>query len=387
MTESKQLLEAARTAADVARAHRVEIERGGRTPPAVVDAFINAGLFRMWLPKALGGLEVDPLSFIQVIEEVSAADGAAGWNLMNGAAYAMMAGFFPEHVARQIWSTPRDIAAGQLPPLGKARAVEGGYAVTGRWRFGSGILHSTWAVSGCTICDESDQPLLTAAGQPQRTFVLTPISDVAIDEDSWHVSGLRGTGSCDYTLTDVFVPQERAFQFLLGKSYQPGPLYHLPPTIFAVPVTSVCIGIARSAVDALVTLVETGSRGSGGPALRDRPSMNFAAARAAGLVDAGHALLCQRVSEVWATACAGEPITLDQRRKLRTAVALSAEMSAQAVDLVWKAAGATSIRESSVIERCFRDVHAATQHLTISEDVLYDAGRVMFGLEPASPMF
>jgi alkylation response protein AidB-like acyl-CoA dehydrogenase len=380
------LIRSAEKVASVVRAHRDEIERAGETPRSVLDPLIDAGLFRMWLPKSLGGMETDPLTFVRVIEEVSAADGSAGWNLMNGASYGMMAGYLPEKVAGQIWATSRDIAAGQLPPIGKARQVDGGLNVSGRWSFGSGILHATWAVSGCVIYD-ADQPRLTPSGQPYRTFVLTPISDVVVDRESWRVSGLRGTGSCDYSMDGVFVPEERTFQFLLGESHQSGPLYRLPPTIFAVPVTSVCIGIATAAVEALVELVTTGKRSSVGQSMRDRPSLQLAAARASGLVEAAHALLVAALTDVWESACAGARSTMQQRMRLRIAVVMSAEMSAQAVDLVWKAAGASSIRESLIIERCFRDVHAATQHLTIAEDVLFDAARVMFGLEPASPMF
>ena len=209
---------------------------------------------------------------------------------------------------------------------------------------------------------------------------MTPKTDVHIDEDSWHVSGLRGTGSMDYTMEDVFVPDERAFSFFVSPTFHPGPLSLLPRTMFALSVSAVTIGIARAALQALKEIAST--KKTAGVLLRERADVQLAAAQAEGLLGAARAYVREMSGEVWRACVGGTGPSLTERLQLRAASVISPQLCAQAVDLAWKAGGAASIRESYVLERCFRDVHAATQHLGVGEPVLLDTGRGLLGLDP-----
>jgi alkylation response protein AidB-like acyl-CoA dehydrogenase len=255
---------------------------------------------------------------------------------------------------------------------------DGGYRVTGRWTFGSGILHATHVFSGCIIFD-GDAPAVMRNGAPPIVHVMTPVGDVRIDEDSWHVSGLRGTGSCDYMLSDVFVPGERTFLFFASKRYQPGALYRMPPTLFAYPVAAVLVGIARAAVEALIELAR---KSTGREPMAERAAVQGAVAKADALVGAARSHLYSTLRNLWDAVPESGPVPRLPRARARAAAVYAPRLCVEAVDLVWKAAGASAIRESLVIERCFRDVHAGVQHLGISEESALDSGRVMLGLEP-----
>jgi alkylation response protein AidB-like acyl-CoA dehydrogenase len=378
--DSGALITAARDLAPLVRSRRDETETLGCTPPLVVRALSEAGLFRMWMPHALGGFEADPATYFGVIEEIAAADGATGWNLMNGACCGLMSVYLPANVGRMIYCEPDAIVAGQIAPNGQAIAADGGYRVGGRWSFASGIHHATWVVSGCTVFD-GGAPRMTEGGAPHRIHVMTPPDDVQIDHDSWHVRGLRGTGSCDYAIGDVFVPAERAFSFFVSRAYHPGPLALFPRSMFSMSIGAVALGIARGAIDAFIELAGVRKASGTNALLRERQEVQAAVAQAEALTGAARAYMLQTSGDVWRECLAGDPPSLETRLRLRAASVVVPQMSAQAVDLIWKAAGAASIREAHVIERCFRDVHAATQHLGVGEPVLIDAGRAFLGLE------
>ncbi len=201
-------IEAARGLAPQIRAAADEVESSRRLPSPLVEAMAQAGLFRLWIPRAVGGEEADPATLVRVVEEVSRADGAAGWCVANGGEYGVFGGYLPAPAAHEIYgSDPHVRTAGALRAFGNAVVVDGGYRVTGRWSLGSGCQHSAWIVGGCRILD-GDQPRLRADGTPLVRILFFPADDCEI-LDTWHSIGLRGTGSHDYTVTDVFVPAER----------------------------------------------------------------------------------------------------------------------------------------------------------------------------------
>jgi alkylation response protein AidB-like acyl-CoA dehydrogenase len=205
-------IEAARALAPQIQASAEEIERSRRLPLPLVEAMAQAGLFRLWIPRALGGEEADPATLVRVVEEVSQADGAAGWCVAIGGEYGVFGGYLPAPAAQEIYgSDPQVRTAGALRPFGNAVAVDGGYRVTGRWPLGSGCQHSAWIVGGCRILD-GDKPRLRSDGPPIVRLLFFPAVDCEI-LDTWHSIGLRGTGSHDYGVADVFVPAERSLSF------------------------------------------------------------------------------------------------------------------------------------------------------------------------------
>jgi alkylation response protein AidB-like acyl-CoA dehydrogenase len=364
---------------------RGEIERQRNLPPALVAEMTEAGMFSIWLCRACGGPELDFVGFLRVIEELSRADGSVGWCAMIAAGLGWLSGYMTADAALQIFGDGRR-CAGTLSPTGKAIAVEGGFRVSGRWSFASFIAHSDW-VAGNSIVHDSDVPRRDTNGAPDIRLMIMPTSEVEII-DNWHVSGLRGSGSSDYQVHDMFVPAEHSLAVFQAQPLQPGPLYRMPLiTLFAATVPCVSVGIARAAIDAFLDLAENKTPTGSTARLREGPVAQADVGRAEARLRAGRAFLVEAMEELWAEAVAGRTPTLRQRAIARLAAAEAAESSVRTVELVWKAAGATALFESNRLERCFRDVHATTQHILTNTGNFEVAGRVLLGLEPGRPNF
>jgi alkylation response protein AidB-like acyl-CoA dehydrogenase len=364
---------------------RQEIERHRTLPNVLVESMTKAGFFSLWRCRALGGPELTFVEFAQVIEELSRADGSVGWCAMVASVLSRLSGYFPEDVGRKIFSDDSRIA-GSINPTGRAIPVAGGYRVSGRWSYGSFIQHSNWTV-GNSIVQEGAAPRRDSSGAPDIRFMFFPTSEVEII-DNWHVAGLRGTGSNDFQVNDLFVREEHSMPAFTAKQIQPGPLYATPLiTIFAASLPCVSVGIARAAIDAFVALAEAKTPMGSTSRLRDKPMAQVDLGRAEAQLRAGRAFLLEAIGEIWSEAAAGRTPTLRQRAIARLAAAKAAETSAQAVDLLFNAAGGTALFESSPLERCFRDVHATTQHIGTQPANFELAGRVLLGLDPGTPRF
>jgi alkylation response protein AidB-like acyl-CoA dehydrogenase len=385
--DSTTLITAARNLAPQIRAYRDEIERSRRLPAPLVTALAEAGLFRLYVPKTLGGLEVDPVTLLRVVEEVARIDGAVGWNLAIGAVHGALGAYLREDVARAIYcENPHTVVAGSVNPSGTAHAVAGGYRVSGRWPFGSGIQHSAWVYGNCRVFD-GDTPRLGPGDVPEMRFMLFPADQCAI-HDTWHVSGLRGTGSHDFTVADVFVPEERSFLAFTARPYQPGPLYACPfVTYFAASIPAPALGMARGAIDVLAELASAKTPTGSQNLLRDRPSVQADIARAEALVRSARAFLIEALQDIWEVLVTGGEVTMQQRALGRTAGTHAAISAAQAVDLMYNAAGGTGLYQSCLLERFFRDVHAATQHISVTPTYYELSGRVLLGMSPGTPRF
>jgi indole-3-acetate monooxygenase len=328
--------------------HAEFIERERRLPGAVVCALADAGVFRLFIPQALGGLEAGPATACQVVEEISKADGATGWCAMIGACYGLFGGLLPENGAREIFMDPAAVVAGALRPTGVALAVPGGYRVNGCWPLGRGITHSTWVLAGCRVFDDG-QPRRTASGAPEVRLVFLPVSDVEII-DTWYVAGLRGTGSHDYAVVDRFVPAHRACWFSQAP-VQSSPLYTLPVlALFAVLIASVSLGIARRALDGLRELAGIKKPAMSQTVLADKPSVQAQVGEAEGLLRAGRAFLYETVERAWETARRPARLSWEQRGLLWLAATQAAVQASQAVDLMFRAGApppSTRARRSS----------------------------------------
>ncbi len=386
LTDQAGVLERARALRPLVESVRDEMEAQRRMPQPLVQAMCDARLFHLLAPKSVGGLEVDPITFGAVIEEVSAMDGSAGWNLMIGSGGSLFAGFLPAHVAKEAFGSPNSIVAGAIAPTGRAVVEDSGYRVDGRWSFGSGIHQASWVAGNCLVFD-GDAPRMDG-GLPVFRLMLVPARDVEI-HDVWHVSGLCGTGSQDFSMAGLFVPEERTFIPFVSEPIHDGALYRLPVTWFASQIALVPLGIARLAIDTLVELATTKvPMRFGAPLpLRERGRAQGAVAQAEALLGSARAYFFEAQEEMWETVKAGGEPSPQQRAKLRLATISAATACAQAVDLVYQTGGGTSIYNRSLLQRCFRDVHAATQHVAVAPDGLEDVGRVMFGLQPSSPFF
>jgi indole-3-acetate monooxygenase len=385
-TDAEGFVAAARALAPTIRAQRAEIERERSLPAQLVKQMADAGLFSLWLARSLGGPELTTVDFFRVIEELSRADGAVGWCALVAAGYSRLSGYLDDAVAREIFGDGSVVVAGTINPTGRAVAVPGGFKVSGQWSYGSFIQHSAWTV-GSSIIVEDGAPRRGPDGAPDMRLMLFPTSAVEII-DTWRVGGLRGTGSHDFRVADLFVPDERAIAAFTAKPVRPGTLFAAPfITVFAMALATAPLGIARAAIEAFVELAEGKTPIGGSSKLREKASAQADVGKAEALVRSARAFLLSELQSIWDTVAAGEMPSVPQRAVARLAAAQAASASAQAVDLIYNAAGGTALYETSLIERCFRDVHATTQHVGISSANFEISGRVLLGLDPGTPRF
>ena len=357
------------------------IERERRVPPDLVRALAEAGLFRICVPRKFDGLEVDVSTMIGTIEEVSKADGSAGWCVMIGATSGVLSAWLPDEVARRIYGgDPLLVTGGVFAPRGKAIPAPGGYRVSGRWPFASGSQHCGWLMGGCMVLDDG-KPRLLPRGVPDSRMMLFPASEARII-DTWTVSGLCGTGSHDMEVSDLFVPAERSVSLITDRPVQPGPLYAFPVFgLLALGIAAVAIGIARSAIDALVGLATEKTPTGSQKRLAERPATQLQVARAEALTRSARAFLYEAVGETWREAAARGTIGPEKRALCRLAATNAAAACARAVDLMYEAGGGTSIYATSPLQRHFRDVHVLTQHMMVAPPVYELAGRLFLGLD------
>ena len=365
MATAHPLVEAALALEPDIRAQADQIEREGRLPDGLVRALSETGIFRMLVPKALGGGEVDPVTYSDVLEILSRADGSTGWCGMIGTGSSWGLAFMRPEAAAEILSDPYAVMAGSfaLPSGGRAVAVDGGYRVTGRWPFGSGCQHARWMV-GHSVLYDGDSPRLGPSGAPMTRVMTFPQSDATIIP-TWDVIGMNGTGSHDYSVSDLFVPERFTFAIDGESAYHDGPIYK--GRFFLIAHSSHAFGIARAAIDALMELVAT-KRQSGGAILglvRDRPHIQMAVAQAEALLRGSRAYLRETTREVFEEAVATGTISPDNRALMRLAITSSFDSCRQAVDVAYTAAGGSSVYRTSLLQRYFRDIHTAAQHSVV----------------------
>jgi alkylation response protein AidB-like acyl-CoA dehydrogenase len=366
-----------------------QAERERRLPQRVADAMAEAGLYRIAAPRSVGGGECDPRTQIETIEIVSAADGATGWNLMIGIEnMGFLGAVLSLEMGQKLFSDPGLIVAGALNPLGEATPVEGGYRVTGRWPFASGCHNAGWFWGQCRVMD-GDAPALSDGAGPALREALLPRADCEI-LDTWQVSGLRGSGSHDVVVRDVFVPEERMTGVMAGGMTlrETGTLYRFPPfNRLAYNKIGVAMGIAQAALDHFRQLAtEKQPRGSR-KLLREKVSVQLVYAEAVARLRAARAYAFEAVDEVWSATERGEDATPEQRMHVHLACARACSESIAVVEAVVQAAGTTANFTSCPLERCLRDVRVVPQHIMVSAQWVETAGRVLLGLPGDSPFF
>lgn len=374
------ILAAVHALAPLVSEHRGAFDQARRLPAPVVDALVASDLFRLWAPRSLGGAGLGARDLVDVIEEASAIDASVGWVLTNGAIMSRMAGLLPPAVAEDWFGRPDCFIACSTGGLGTARRAEGGYRVSGRWPFSSGV-QAARRVMGLAMIEGAgeDAPV-------DPICVYAPIEAVQII-DNWHVSGLRGTGSCDFVLDDVFVPEAHAHAFLGTAPTQPGALYRLPViSAFTLSVSLVPLGIARGALADFVALAGR-TRGGTSQPLREREMIQVDVARAEALRRSAKAFLLGALADLEAAVEAGGEDEVRARALFRVALSHSAESCQRAVHMLAACAGTAAISESGSLERRVRDIDAAVKHVAMGPHSYVTGGRVLLGVEPGTTKF
>jgi alkylation response protein AidB-like acyl-CoA dehydrogenase len=365
----------------------IEAER--RLPPTVVDALRKLGAFRMAVPRAYGGLELDPMTQVRVVEELSRMDGSVGWCAMISSAGSFAGAFLTPAVAQRLFGHVEFSLAGQVVPVGRAELVEGGYRITGRYRFGSGCQHASVISGGCVVF-EGSKPRRLANGRPEIRVMMFPPSACNI-LDTWHTTGLAGTGSHDFTVEEVFVPFEESWSFA-ERPQCSGPLYRFPP-LFLVTHAGVPLGIARAAIDAVVDLA---SRKELMPdphnlfsprLLRDESRVHEAIAVAEGALAAVRSFAYSFLEELWETLNRNQKPSPRQRALYRIMLIDVHRVAKEVVSGMYDLAATSAIYHSHPLDRLMRDILTACQHGVVHPKMYRPAGRLLLGLESGDPLF
>jgi len=350
----------------------------------VQRALFGASLFRLLLPRFLDGGEVDPLTFVQVIEEIAKHDASAAWCLCQASGCSMTAAYLSPETAREIFGAAAAVLAWGPSNDAKAVAVNGGYRITGRWSFASGCRHATWLGGYCPIQEPDGQTRRRPDGTADGRTMLFPAEQATII-DVWHVTGLRGTGSDAFTVTDLFVPHEHTVsRDDPAERRHPGPLYCFPSgSLYAAGFSGVAMGIARSSLDAFIELARDKEPRASKRLVRDSALIQFQVAEAEARLGAARVFLHDALERIWADVSrSGSPLSLEQRVQIRLASTYGIHQAKQVVDTVHHAAGSSAVFTSSAFERRFRDIHTVTQQLQGRQAHFETVGRYLLGLEP-----
>jgi indole-3-acetate monooxygenase len=359
--DTQSLLEAARKLLPMIRSSADRIEADRELPRPLFEALADAGLFKLLIPHNVGGAEIDLPAYVQLLEELGKADASTGWVVNQCAVFATYAARIPHDVARSIWiDTPRSIVANTPVATARAVAVPGGYRVTGRQGFSSGCRHAAWLAARALIL-ENGQPRVED-GRPEERYLFVPVAEAEL-LDTWHVRGMRGTGTHDFAVRDVFVPAEHTVLQAGAPLLENGPLYQFPRRLlFAAGDAAVSLGAARACLDTFFELAGAKTPRSMQAPLRDQPVVQATVGRSEAHLRSARAFLTESVREIWSEAAATGAMTLERRAVLRLATTHAIRLAVDVVDSVYNAAGVTAIFEGNPIQRHFQDIHVISQH-------------------------
>jgi alkylation response protein AidB-like acyl-CoA dehydrogenase len=385
-TESEaRLLDQADRIAELATRHASESEAARTLCPPLLEALKATDLLRLWVPAELGGLQATPALGMEAMERIAAADGSTAWTLgiatgCNGIASPRLE---PDLSKQLFLEEPAFIMAGSASPGGHAEPIDGGYRVSGRWHYASGGPHADAFFGECFLVVDGKQQM-TRAGLPDTRAMLFAPDQVEL-LDTWNAAGMRGTGSHDFTVEGLFVPEGRSFSVWKKPHPYSGTLFRYPiGSLLAFNLAGIPLGLGRGAIDAFVELardkVPTGYR----VPLAEREPVQAKVAEAESLVRSARAFLMQTAHETWQTLDRGGELDIEQRALVRMATSYGAESCSRAVDLMFHAAGMSGVQSGHPLDRAFRDIHVARQHFIVGPSSLEAAGRVFLGLDPAA---
>jgi indole-3-acetate monooxygenase len=376
-TTCADLLERIDALGPLIRAHADEISDQRRILPEVLDALRRAGVFRMPILRADGGLELDPMEIVRVVEEISYHDGSTGWVAMICCDSGFYAALLPDRsVAAELFAGVDSLTAGWLSPAGRAEEVDGGYRVTGHWSFGSGIMHSEHIVGGALVT-RGGELVFDEHGRPGYVVVVLPNDAVTI-HDVWHTTGLRGTSSNDYSVTDLFVPAAHCFNPFEPPAGLP-PLHSYRGLIWSK-LAGVPIGLLRRAIEEFETLAANKVQIPSLKLMRDEDRVQVALAEAMATLDACRGLIDRVLGSIWTTLEAGQQPTPDERAALARSIVWIARNARAAIESLAEEAGTAAVMQRNVLERVRRDATMVTHHVVGQRKTYAVAAQLSWGL-------
>jgi len=354
VTDNPSPIEAAKELSPFIRSCAAQIEADRELPRPLFEALSEAGLFHLALPRAVGGAELELPTYIQVLQEIGQADTSTAWIVNQYAIFATYAARIPRDIARMIWiETPYGVVANTFAPTGHAVAVPGGYRVSGLHRFSTGCRHASWFAARARLVENDHE---------EERYFFVPATEVEL-LDTWHVRGMRGTGTHDFAVTDVFVPSERTVLQRGAPLLETGPLYRFPlPLLFASGDAALALGAARSCLTAFCELAAAKKPHAMQATLRDQSLVQAAVGQTEAHIRAGKAFVTEAVHDTWAEAESTGALTLDGCATLRLATTHAIRLAVQAIDTIYNGAGTSAIYEGNQIQRHFQDIHVLSQH-------------------------
>jgi alkylation response protein AidB-like acyl-CoA dehydrogenase len=384
-SQTSQAVAAARALRPVILENRQTTEAGRQVAQPIIDALKQARLGRMALPTEYGGLAVSPVEGLEILETLAEAEASVAWIVWNSSLPCWLGRFLDQDARDEVFGDPDALYACSTRPQGRAVRSGDSYAVNGQWSLVSGCSHASWIPVMCLV-EEGGEVQMLAPNVPHMRMLYIP-KDAHEILDTWHVGGLRGTGSHDSALKNVSVPVSRSFA--MGEpSRVDSPLGRMP--IFctmSAGCASICLGVASSTLQALLDLATNKGAVDGGPGLRDRAPLQSLVGRVAALLESARRSLRHATDAVWNDAVAGQPVQPTDIAAMLGAAVTAAQTCRQLVTEMYAAAGASSLYTSSPIERAHRDIHAVTQHIALQPHWLEQSGRVQLGMEPTHPLF
>ena len=382
VTRAKALGPAIAAAAD-------EVEKGRELPPALVSALTGAGLFRLLQPRALGGAELTPMEFAEIMGEIASHDASTAWCVGQGNGCGMAAAFLEPAVAREIFGPDNGILAWG-PPSNSAevRKVPGGYRITGSWSFASGSHNATWLGAHIVEQGAGGKPLRRADGGTILRSLLFPKSAAKMT-DIWRVLGLKGTGSDMYSVTDLFVPDDHTvLHDPACHAHHPRHLYRFSfSSLYASGFAGLALGVARAFYDSFVALAaDKTPRGAKGT-LRHDQVVQSQVAQASARLRSARAFLLTSLQEIWDSVGESGEVSLDRTATIRLASTWAIKQAREVVNELYHAAGATAIFDEQPFERRFRDINTIAQQMQGAQRHFETVGGILLGLEPDATMF
>jgi 3-hydroxy-9,10-secoandrosta-1,3,5(10)-triene-9,17-dione monooxygenase len=386
----EELLERARDLLPTLRDRAQHAEELRRLPEDTENDFHEAGLFRMVQPARVGGAELDYGILVDIGAMVGRACGSSAWNLINLGCHHWMLGMFPPKVQGEVWDENPDalIASSFIFPAGRARRAKGGYLVSGRWPFSSGVDSAGWnMLAGMVQAEDGDAP------PEHRLFMLRRSEYEVID--TWHAAGLRGTGSNDVEADEVFVPEHRTLAAgdmrggpSPGSAVNPGPLYRLPLfAVFPYVLSGAALGVAQGAWEAHVGVLRNRVSHYTGARISEFQAVQIKLAEAKSSIDAAEMIMQRDCADAMQIAETDDAPDMETKARFRRNGAFSVHLCTKAVDTVFGLAGGGGLYEASPLQRAFRDAHAITAHIAFNMDAAGTTyGRVALGLPPDNPL-
>ena len=377
------VLERARGVTDLLKAAAPRIEAARELPPDVLEAMHEARLFRLLLPRSLGGDEIDLETHAMVLETIASADASTAWVMSQGSGCSMAAAYMAPADARRWFGARNAVLAWGAGIQGKAVAVEGGYRVTGTWTFASGSRHATLLGGHSYVVDADGKQRLRSDGRPVDRTMLVKRSEADV-KDVWHVVGLRGTGSDTFSLRDHFVPEaDTVNRDNPDERFEPGPLYKFSTTLaYGVGFSALMLGLAQAMLDALRDVAMTKTQRGISVSLRDSPVFHSELAQLEARVSAARAYLHTTARELTAIAETGSELGLTERARVKLTTTWVINHCFEVVKDCYRAAGQTAIHPANAFERRMRDAMTASQQTQGRGTNYVTVGRILMGLEP-----